>query len=343
MSTATRCTLKQLSEIVGVAPSTVSRVLNHSYSKVKVSDETARRIHSAVKEYGYAPNINARRLLQNRSYVIGLEVPAWQMGTHAFADHILVETLRGIEDTIVNSAYKLLILFKTEKYLQTQENIKLLKEKAIDGLLIWGASYLDTYAAELRDYPVIFLNSRPKELKDVNFVGHDNFNACREITEYAIHRAGRQFLYFSGLNTNSVNEERRNGFLAALAHHGLVLPRENFIQAEYRRDLAEQCMDRILTEKKLVFDTVVCANDNMAAGVYDAVLKHGLRLPDAFRLAGGDGGHEAFDDFRITTFKVDSFKLGALATRIMIDLSEGKERNLQDIQIKSQLLIRQTL
>ncbi|MFA6102886.1 MAG: LacI family DNA-binding transcriptional regulator [Victivallaceae bacterium] len=344
MKNTTKCTLTQLAGIVGVGPSTVSRVLNNSYSKVKITDDTIRKIHAAVKEYGYTPNINARRLLKNRSFVIGLEIPSGNVGNHTFADHTFVETMRGIEEVIVNSEYKMLILFKNEKYMNTQENVKLLREKAIDGLLVWGASYLDNYADAMTEHPVIFLNGRPK-LKNINFIGHDNFNASCELTEYAISQGARKFLYFSGpgARVNSIDEDRYNGFMAALVKHQLTLEPENFIQAQFRHDPAAELMDQILTGKKLQFDTVICANDSMAAGVYDAAQRHGLRIPDSFRLAGADGVHDIYDNLQLTTIAVDSFSLGALAIRKMIGMVEGKEDNCHDIYLKAQLLKRKTL
>lgn len=344
MKTAGRCTLTQLAEIVGVGPSTVSRVLNNSNSnsKVRITEKTIRKIHKAAKENGFTPNIHALRLLKNRTFVIGLEVPSGSVGNHTFADNSLIGTLRGIEEVIVNSDYKLLILFKNEKYMSTQENVKLLREKAIDGLLIWGASYLDHYAEGITEHPVIFLNSRPQGFKNFNFIGHENFNASFELTEYAIKQGCRKFLYFSS-SANSINEERYNGFMAALTKHNLTFGRERLIEAQYRRDIAAQLMDQILTEKKLKFDAVVCSNDAMAAGVYDAAQRHGLNIPQAFKLAGADGIHDIYDNFQITTIAVDCFNLGALATRKLIGLVEGKEKNCQEIHLKAKLLKRQTM
>jgi len=340
-------TLKQIADIVGVATSTVSRVLNNRDSNVKITDSTVRKIHEAIRRYHYVPNISARRLARQQSFSLGLEVPAWNMGNHAFADHTLVETLRGIENEIIKTEYNLLLLFKNDNYMNSRKNLRLLQEKAIDGLLIWGASYLDVYDRELGDYPVIFLNSRPKGLPTFNFIGHDNFRSLFDMTEHAIAQGGRKFLYFSGTNTNSINEDRRNGFMAALQKHELSLPRDHFIQAEFRHDLAFRTMNDILDAGQLQFDTVICANDAMAEGVYDAAAKHNLRLPDAFRLAGGDRVNEEYDynynTVQITAFAIDCFTQGITATRQLIDLIEGKITGTHSTLLPTQFLQRQTL
>jgi len=342
-NTKNRCTLKQLSEIVGVAPSTVSRVLNNRHSNVQFTEDTVKKIHEAVKKYGYTPNINARRLLRNQSFVIGLEVPSGHINGLTFADNTLTKTLSGIEEVIINSDYKLLILFKTRKYMETRENIQILREKAIDGLLVWGASYLDDYDQELLDYPVIFLNSRPGKLKNFNFVGGNNFQAGFDMAEYAIGRGCRRPLFFSGGNTNSINEDRCNGLTAALLKHQLEMPPENLITADYRYDLAAQAMEQILTEKKLQFDSIICSNDSMCEGVYHTALKHGLRIPDDFKLSGGDGDHNDYNNLGFTTFVVNSQEIGAIAARKLIDMVNGKGKDSFETILNAELIKRRTM
>ena len=102
-------------------------------------------------------------------------------------------------------------------------------------------------------------------------------------------------------------------------------------------------MDRILNEKKLQFDAVVCANDSMAAGVYDASQRRGLRIPQAFRLAGADGVHDIYDNYQITTIAVDCFNMGSLAMVKLIDMIDGKEKDWHEICLKGQLLKRKTM
>ena len=53
--------LKKIAAIVGVSPSTVSRVLNNA-SSTCASKEVRNRIFQAAREIGYKPNENARKL-----------------------------------------------------------------------------------------------------------------------------------------------------------------------------------------------------------------------------------------------------------------------------------------
>ena len=64
--------VKDIANMVGVSPTTVSNVI-HGNTK-RVSQETAQKISSILDEVGYIPNMGARLLSQNTSHIIGLVI-----------------------------------------------------------------------------------------------------------------------------------------------------------------------------------------------------------------------------------------------------------------------------
>lgn len=65
-------TIKDVAQKAGVAPSTVSRVIQNNPS---ISDATKEKVRQAMKELKYYPNLNARSLVSKKSFVIGLVLP----------------------------------------------------------------------------------------------------------------------------------------------------------------------------------------------------------------------------------------------------------------------------
>lgn len=65
--------LKQLSDLLGLSQTTVSRALN-GYSDVKAS--TRARVIAAAKEHNYLPNSRAKALATGRAMSIGHVIPA---------------------------------------------------------------------------------------------------------------------------------------------------------------------------------------------------------------------------------------------------------------------------
>ncbi|MGO8112887.1 LacI family DNA-binding transcriptional regulator, partial [Rhizobium leguminosarum] len=64
--------LKQLSELLGLSPTTVSRALN---GYPEGNESTLERVLQAVKETGYRPNKAAQRLATGKAGSIGLVMP----------------------------------------------------------------------------------------------------------------------------------------------------------------------------------------------------------------------------------------------------------------------------
>lgn len=84
----TSATIKDVARRAGVAPSTVSRVLNGTGY---VSEDVARRVRQAVEELDYQPNAVARTLRQHRSRTIGVIFPD-------ISNAFFMTVARGLED-----------------------------------------------------------------------------------------------------------------------------------------------------------------------------------------------------------------------------------------------------
>ena len=339
-----RHTIKEIAEHAGVASSTVSRVLNNKVTRVAVTEETKRRIARAVDELGYFPNVNARRLSSDKTFVIGLQVPGCRSsGVHAFSDHTLVETMRGVEDALGGTPYKLLLIFKDEEYVRKHEYLRLFQEKNVDGLLIWGEHDGCIYREEILDFPVLFLNARPGAPKSVNYIGHDNYRAGFAVTEYLLDKGRRDFLYISANGDLSLARERNAGVAAALAARGLELAAGKTFFGNFTLGSGFALMDKILASGELAFDAVICANDSMAIGVYQAALRHGKKMPEDFALVGIDGVDAFGENFcPLTTFKVDCFKLGRRAVERLFHMVEGGREAPSTELVNGEIIIRRT-
>lgn len=69
MESKKRITLKELTQITGFSRTTIYNVMN---GKGNFSEDTRRRIHQAMRDYDYRPNLNARNLAKSRLMEIGV-------------------------------------------------------------------------------------------------------------------------------------------------------------------------------------------------------------------------------------------------------------------------------
>ncbi|TIU29455.1 MAG: LacI family transcriptional regulator, partial [Mesorhizobium sp.] len=84
--------LKQLSHMLSLSQTTVSRALN---GYPEVNEETRRRVMDAAKRHGYRPNPSARRLATGKTGMIGYVLPT---GSSVDIDPHFVEFLSGLGD-----------------------------------------------------------------------------------------------------------------------------------------------------------------------------------------------------------------------------------------------------
>ena len=97
-------TIKDIAKRVGVAPSTVSRVVNGSAS---ISEETKSRILQVMEEMNYHPNSLARNLVNGSTFCIGLIMDARDEGT--FSNTFFNRSVYAIEKVTQANGYNLLI------------------------------------------------------------------------------------------------------------------------------------------------------------------------------------------------------------------------------------------
>ena len=87
--------IQDVAKRAGVAPITVSRVINNSGY---VSQETRERVEAAILELGYVPNILARGLRSKRTHTLALVVTD-------ITNPFFTVIARGVEDTASEAGF----------------------------------------------------------------------------------------------------------------------------------------------------------------------------------------------------------------------------------------------
>ena len=178
---------------MGLSTCTVSKVLNNCAGK-KIPLATQQRVLAAAEELDYVPNVNAQRLFQKRSGVIGLLVPANPLTPgNVFGDAHFVDILSGMEPLLAKNDSHLMLFFRNEERQPQERYWKFFRAGTIDGLLIWGASPEYGLFRELEENkaPYVFITNQPLDVsaEGVNFVASD-YRAVAHDVSCAMLRAG---------------------------------------------------------------------------------------------------------------------------------------------------------
>ena len=191
-------------------------------------------------------------------------------------------------------------------------------------------NFLDAY----HPLPVVGIG---RKLPGVPTVLVNNASGMQDLMQHLIVSRGfRRFVFVRGIAAHHDAQVREQVFRDALAGHALPMPEDHFLNGGFHSTQAYSAIKHFL-QRSRDFEVVVCANDEMAFGVMQALQDHGLRVPTQVAVVGFDDIAEA--EVRIpplTTIRQPLQDMGGEAVRLLLSGAQ------QDVHLGSQLVIRQS-
>lgn len=269
----------------GVSIKTVSLVINH---RPNVSTKTRARVLDAIKVLSYHPNVFARGLASDRSYLIALlydhpsttYVTQLQIGaldrSREGGYHLVVEPMspyagdlnQRIQNLIASSGLHGVIL--PPPLCDNQQIINALLHAQIPSVRI----------------------SPGRPIPGISAVGIDEKKAGYDVAAYLISLGHKRIGFIKGHPDHGAVMRRYDGYRAALAAFDIPFVEEycvqGFLTFQSGMEAAEQLLD--LDERPTA---IFAANDDMAAGAMVAAQKFKLKIPDDLSIAGFDDSMSA--------------------------------------------------
>lgn len=326
-------TIRDVAELAGVHPSTVSRVINNDS---RISEKTKNKVLLIIKKLGYTPNAIARGLKIKRTYTLGMLIPD-------ITNPFFAEIARGVEDAANANGFNIILCNTDDKLKKERIYLEILKGKRVDGLILGTAHIKDKSIIELekKKFPYILL-SRNIEGLDKNCVIVDDVAGGIMVTEYLIKLGHRRIAHITGPPTVRAANNRLEGYKFALEKHQIEYHEELVKEGDFRIKGGYQVMKRFL---KLAEPptAIFAANDLLALGAMQAIQREKYRIPEDFCIIG-------FDDIRLasfvypplTTIRQPMLEMGALAVKMLLKIIEEGEFNQRKIVLKSKLIIRES-
>src|SRR5579863_1346528 len=119
-------TLRDLARTLGLSVSTVNAAL---YNRSDISSATRKRVQDMAQAMNYHPNLVARSLKTQKTYVLGVIVP--DLSRSFFA-----EVTKGIDAVASAQSYNLLICNTGEDPSREADQMAALISKRVDGLIL---------------------------------------------------------------------------------------------------------------------------------------------------------------------------------------------------------------
>jgi LacI family transcriptional regulator, fructose operon transcriptional repressor len=213
MSPTKKITIYDIAREAGISASTVAAVMNGSWKKRRIGEETAKTIETIAASRGYTINLQARGLRHSRSGLIGMIVP--MLDNRFFSS--LAQAFE--EKTRVHGLYPVVV-----STLRDPENehstVSALISHNVEALLLAGATDPDGLSEICSRAGVRHLNVDLPGTKAPSVIS-DNYNGAKEVTEVIVRAASsrnaRPSLYFlGGIATDHNTQRRIEGFRDAL-------------------------------------------------------------------------------------------------------------------------------
>jgi LacI family transcriptional regulator len=309
--------IKDVAKEAGVSIATVSRVLNDIDV---VNEDTKKKVLDAINKLGYRPNIVARSLKTQKTKTIGILVPDISSGFYP-------EIVRGAEDVSNIYDYNVILCnsdFDDEK---EKEYLRVLKEKMVDGVIYMSSSLQPEILDLINELNIktVLVETKDKEER-LPSVTIDNVKASEEATNYLINK-GKKNIAFAGAKQESLNAwaDRLVGYEKALKENGLKYDEDLVYTKGLKVKTGHEAVEYFEGNKKS-YDAVVCASDEIAVGVINALRERGKKVPEDINVIGFNDNEIAELFYpKITTIKQPSYDMGSVAMRMLIKLLNKKE------------------
>ncbi|NLR09261.1 MULTISPECIES: LacI family DNA-binding transcriptional regulator [unclassified Levilactobacillus] len=270
-------TILTIAKRANVSHTTVSRALNDS---PLVKEETKRKIRKIADDLGYVPNINAKGLVEKRSFIIGIFFSELDTGT---SPSFLVDVINRSKEALP-AGYSISI-----DSIEALNGSNAVSRHQYDGAIVVSQSINDDDFINMmieRGLPVVILN-RKIAREDVSNFTTDDYLGARKLMEYAVRMGHQKFGLIKGASDFVSTRDRQKAFMdVTAASHATVKP-EWVQQGTYLPDSGYEAMRNILGN----MDTPTCvfaSNDDMAAGAVRACQDLGYSVPDDLSIIGYD-------------------------------------------------------
>ncbi|MGC5051492.1 LacI family DNA-binding transcriptional regulator [Micromonospora sp. DT48] len=273
-----RATLADVARRAGLSKTAASMVLN-GREGTRLSAEAHQRVFAAAEELGYRPNVAARSLRTRKTATIAFVSDI--VATTRFAGGLI----RGALDAARERDHALLITETQGDPTFERYAIEAILDRQVDGV-VYAAMATRRLAVPpaILGGPVVLLNATSPE--PLPCVLPDDEGAGAAAAEALLASGHRDRIALIGRNLEKEQDPevslaadaRLRGIRATLAAAGVSLLEESFCP-EWLPEHGHNAM-RELLEHPTRPTAVICMNDRLAFGAYQALGEAGLTIPD---------------------------------------------------------------
>jgi LacI family transcriptional regulator len=327
--------IKDVAAHAGVSVGTVSNVLNRPE---RVAEATRARVQTAIRALGFVRNEPARQLRAGRSRTIGLLV--LDAANPFFAD-----VSRGAEEAAAQAGLAVILCNSGQDAAKETSYLNLMAEQRVQGLLLTPVDADPIRLARLveRGMPVVLLDRRA-DGDGMCSVSVDDVSGGELALTHLLEIGHERVAFVGGPTTIAQVKDRRAGARNALTRAGrdpdsLVCIDTAAMTVAAGREAGEKLCG---LPAGLRPTAVFCANDLIALGLLQELIRQGLDVPTDVAIVGYDdiefAGAAAVP---LTSVRQPRHLLGKAAAELLLEETQNPGGHVhRQIEFEPDLVVR---
>ncbi|HTM35748.1 MAG TPA: LacI family DNA-binding transcriptional regulator [Terriglobales bacterium] len=326
-------TLKQLADHLGLAPATISLVMNGAPVADTIAADTKKRIREAAERLGYRPNFLARCLRSRRSFTIGVLTPEVSHGYNT-------TVLGGIEDHLLRAGYFYFVASHRFQPDLIEEYPELFLYRSVDGLIVLNAPWNKELPV-----PVVTISCH-HEVKNTTRIVLDHHRAAELALGHLWKLGHRKIAVIKGQSFTPDSEIRWDSISQVAVKASRPIDEDLVVQIEDNLatpELGYRVTQTLLGSGKR-FTALFAFNDIAAVGAIRAIHEHGLRVPEDVSVVGFDDiDSAAYQHPGLTTIRQPLRQMGKMAAQTVLKRIAGKDsHSMREVVFEPELIVRGT-
>jgi LacI family transcriptional regulator len=323
-------TIQDVARAAAVSISTVSRVLN---DKDDVAPETYEKVQRVINELGYTSSLAAKSMRSHKTNTIGLIV-------NKLSDPFSIEVIKGVDQAITDFGYDLIIYTSGQNAKGSgsaweRDHVAQLNGSLTDGIIIATPTTTNLPST----FPLVTIDPHVQN-DNLPSVISTNRDGALSIMEYLISLGHRRIGFIGGRPELQSTIRRQQGYEDGLRRANIPVISKLMQAGDYTRKTGYDCAKELLSLSNPP-TAIFAANDQSAIGAMEAADEAGLHIPKDLSVVGFDNiPQTAYTTPPLTTVDQSIDEMGYMATKMLIELIQGKPLETRLHKIPTKLIVR---
>ncbi len=325
---STSITLKELSKLLDVSISTISKALNDSH---EISESTKQRIREMAELHNYQPNKLAVSLKSGKTRTIGVIIPSIQ-------NYFFAQVLFGIEKVIADSDYNIIVSITNESLEKESKAVTTFSNGLVDGIIVAlaeetqlqrAAKHFDA-ALKLKK-PVVMFDRVFKDFP-CDKVQVNDYQVVLDATRQLLKSGRKHVVLLTTIQNLSVGKSRAKGYADAVSEG---------VQLEGTPENIVAVLESHMKGHEV--DAIIALDEDASLAALQVTKNLGRSIPEEVAIIGYASEKMAMNlSPTLTTLNQHGAKIGQKTAEILLEKLKIGSKVLTNDAVETTLVYRET-